>query len=381
MGRIALLSDLHMGSGDHSEQFRADAALRAQLEAFAWDKSLSDVVLLGDTFDLSGSGTASGSQSAALSRLRTVLHAHPDVVTAMRSIVRHGKRLHFVQGNHDVELAGEQIQAALRQSLAAVDASNIHFVPWLCHIPGLLLAEHGNQHHDINAFDTVLQPLSDLGEIAAQPFGAKLARLRDQHGAVSVLPRAAWTATSEATRLCGRARKDRRTAYRREVLPRYAAQVDLSEQCVLDLDRLGQHGPVAILCRLARQAVRRSDRSYLILAAHKVRQALGDAAPPFIVMGHSHSADARLLVSETHAAPAVYLNTGTWSLRGPGVRDTTLRPTTRTWVEIDPAKGRRTARAEVLHLAGDGTRMLLAEATATGSVTRASRSSQTINST
>jgi hypothetical protein len=80
-----------------------------------------------------------------------------------------------------------------------------------------------------------------------------------------------------------------------------------------------------------------------------------------------------LLRSVRHDAPVVYLNTGTWSLRGPTARDTTLPPVTSTWVEIEPSRGQSTARARVLCLATDGTPTVLAEAAATGRVTRAPR--------
>ena len=208
-------------------------------------------------------------------------------------------------------------------------------------MPGLLLAEHGNQHHDLNAFDTVLQPLSGGDRVVAEPFGGQLSRLRDRHGGASVLPRAAWAAAREAVRLSGPARRARRTDYRRELLPRYAAEVGLTEECVLRLDQLGQHQPAAIMARLVRQTLSRRDPGYLVGAAHAVREALGDATPPFLVMGHGHGADARLLTSDRYDAPVVYLNTGTWSLRGPRARDTTLAPVTSTWVEIEPARGPR----------------------------------------
>jgi hypothetical protein len=125
------------------------------------------------------------------------------------------------------------------------------------------------------------------------------------------------------------------------------------------------------LARLVRQSLRRRDPGYLISAAHAVREALGDATPPFLVMGHGHGADARLLRSDRYDAPVVYLNTGTWSLRGPRARDTTLPPVTSTWVEIEPSHGSGPARARVLHLADDGTPTVLAEADATGQIARA----------
>jgi UDP-2,3-diacylglucosamine pyrophosphatase LpxH len=371
MGHIVLLSDLHMGAGGPREQFRADAALTAQLENFAADPTVSDIVLLGDTFDLSGEDVAGSAEREAVTTLREVLHAHPDVVAALRAVVRRGMRLHVVQGNHDVELAGIDAQATLRGALAPEDAGAVQFLPWLYHVPGLLLAEHGNQHHDLNAFDTVLRPLSGGDRLVVQPFGGELSRLRNRHQGAPLLHRVAWAAAREGARLSGPTRRDRRADYRRDVLPGYAAEVGLTEDCVLRLDRLGQHQPAAIMARLVRQSIRRRSQGYLVRAAHAVREALGDATPPFLVMGHSHGADARLLRSDQYDAPVVYLNTGTWSLRGPRERDTTLPPVTSTWVEIEPSQGSGPARAWVLHLADDGTPTVLAEADATGHVDRA----------
>ncbi|MEP6664963.1 MAG: metallophosphoesterase, partial [Nocardioidaceae bacterium] len=232
MGRTVLLSDLHMGAGGQHEQFRVDAALAAQLEIFAADPAISDLVLLGDTFDLSGADISPGAQPKADGRIRDVLEAHPDVVASLRSVVRWGVRLHVVHGNHDVELTGVAVQATLRTALATGDTGTVRFLPWLHHVPGLLLAEHGHQYHDVNAFDTVLQPLSEGGNVVDEPFGGQFSRLRDKHGAAA-LPRAAWAAGREAVRRYGPSRRARRTAYRRELLPRYATEVGLPEESVL----------------------------------------------------------------------------------------------------------------------------------------------------
>jgi hypothetical protein len=48
-----------------------------------------------------------------------------------------------------------------------------------------------------------------------------------------------------------------------------------------------------------------------------------------------------------------------------------LLPVTTTWVEIEPSRGSAVAHASVLHLAGDGARIVLAEADGTGHVVRA----------
>jgi hypothetical protein len=51
----------------------------------------------------------------------------------------------------------------------------------------------------------------------------------------------------ETVRLYGPSRRARRTACGREVLPGYAAETGLAEECVLRLDQLGQHPSAAIL--------------------------------------------------------------------------------------------------------------------------------------
>ena len=48
-----------------------------------------------------------------------------------------------------------------------------------------------------------------------------------------------------------------------------------------------------------------------------------------------------------------------------------MLPVTTTWVEIEPSRGSAISRARVLHLAGDGACIVLAEADATGHVVRA----------
>ncbi|MDQ1666364.1 MAG: hypothetical protein QOH75_2395 [Actinomycetota bacterium] len=376
MRRTVLLSDLHMGAGGKHEQFRADAALAALLEDFAADPCVAEVVLLGDTFDLGGGHPSASAEPPAPDRLYDVLRAHADVVASLRELVRQGTRIHVVQGNHDVELAGVTVRSALLRVLADGDATSVRFHPWLHHVPGVLLAEHGNQHHDINAFDTVLTPLASDDRVADEPFGGQLSRLRHEHRGAHLLPRATQAAAREALRRSGPRRWRRRREYRQHALPRYAADVQLPRDVVLDLDRLGQRHPAAVVARLLSQAARRGQYpGYLVAAAHDVRQALGDAAPPFLVMGHSHAADARLLDSHDHASPMTYLNTGTWSLRGPRPGDTTLPPVTSTWVEVDVVDGSVAACARVLHLAGDGAHTVLAEADTRGRVERLSRQS------
>ena len=369
MGRIVLLSDLHMGAGGSREQFRAMLET-AQLENFAVDPTVSDIVLLGDSSTWLGrTSQAVPSELPSPGSGTCCMRTRPWWRRCAPSCAAGCGCTSYRATTTSSWRAPTRKPPSRRAS--PEDAGAVQFLPWLYHLPGLLLAEHGNQHHDLNAFDTVLRPLSGGDGLVVQPFGGQLSRLRNTHRGAPLLHRAAWAAAREGARLSGSARRQRWADYRRDVLPAYAAEVGLTEDCVLRLDRLGQHQPAAIMARLVRQSVRRCEPGYLVRAAHAVREALGDATPPFLVMGHGHGADARLLPSDRYDAPVVYLNTGTWSLRGPRARDTTLPPVTSTWVEVEPSHGSGPARARVLHLADDGTATVLAEADATGRVARA----------
>ena len=88
---------------------------------------------------------------------------------------------------------------------------------------------------------------------------------------------------------------------------------------------------------------------------------LGPAAPPYLVYGHSHAADAIALgpAQDAHGRsgrrPTTYLNTGTWCRRGPGPGDTTLTPAGSTWVEVSDDPG---YPARVCSWTNDGPRLL-----------------------
>jgi len=369
MARIVLVSDLHMGVGGPQDQFRADEALATLLRGLAADHGVTELVLLGDAFDLAVPQTQGDGERGPGRRLQAVLDAHPQVRRALQVLLRRGVRLTVVIGNHDVQLADVRVQSALVDALA-VESRAVSFHPWLYHVPGLLLAEHGHQHHDVNAFMTGARPLREDGSVAHEPFGYQLATLRQRYGTRTALLRATGAAVREAVRLSVPAGMSPRAAYRRDVLPGYADEVALAYDCVLRLDEAGRRSPPAIVARLVRQWIRAGDRSYLPLAAQAVRVGLGGAAPPFLVMGHSHAADARRLAT-AQGREVFYLNSGTWSVRGPKQEDTTLPATSMTWVEVDGPEGRSSARARVLWLSDEGVPAVLAEADGTGVLSRA----------
>ena len=212
LSRLVLVSDLHLGDGGPGEAFDRDEALCAFLCQLAGDRDVTGVVLLGDTFDLvegSAADRAIDATSRAVARLDDIAAAHPDVLAAMAALLRAGKDLTVVRGNHDVELVRPQVRVRLAGLLGAAEArapgvaseggakgggraGRLIFTPWLLHLPGMLLAEHGHQHHDINRFDRQMWPFPTSPTEAArphagaeggpvqEPFGAALSRLRHE---------------------------------------------------------------------------------------------------------------------------------------------------------------------------------------------------------
>jgi UDP-2,3-diacylglucosamine pyrophosphatase LpxH len=367
---VALLSDVHLGQGDTADLFDEDDALATLLESLAADPSLQRVVLLGDTVDLVAVRRSRQGRDAAADMLAAAWRAHPAVLQGLRATLRAGKVVTVVRGNHDVELARATVQAALARSLGVPDGGRFEVLPWQWHVPGLLLAEHGQQYHDINAFDHVLTPFASAGQGPVQhPFGAQLDRLRDgRHSWLVEVAAASLAAGREAVRMVSRRRHRSRSVYRRDVLPAYAMDINLPLDTVVALDRLSETAPHRVLVRLALQLLGAPQLygGYLPAAADQVAELLGPHAPRFLVYGHTHAADARPLNSGT-----TYLNTGTWCSRGPRSGESSLSAATRTWVEVDLEDDPARAHARVLHWSGNGSAELLAEIDPAGSVRRA----------
>jgi len=367
-----VLSDVHLGQGGSADLFGEDDALVAMLEQHAADPSVRRIVLLGDTVELVDEQPSrrrgSDGSDAAVERMSAVWRAHPDVLQGLRATLRAGKFVTVVRGNHDAELARPAVQAALAQTLGAPDSHLEVVVPWLWHVPGLLLAEHGHQHHDINAFDHILTPFTDAAHDHVQePFGATLGRLHHGGRSPALLAATATVAAGqEALRMVSPHRTRSRMLYRRDVLPSYALDIALPPATVDAIDRLTEVQPHRVVRRLVRQLLPpESHGGYLPQAAGQVAHLLQDHAPRFLVFGHTHAADARPLTEGT-----TYLNTGTWCSRGPRPGDSSLADVTSTWVEIDLVDEPGHACAKVLHWSKAGSAELLAEVDPSGTVHR-----------
>ncbi|SFP13001.1 hypothetical protein SAMN05660464_2149 [Geodermatophilus dictyosporus] len=325
--RIAVLADLHLACGEHDPFTEDDRLARTirHLVSGAGGVPLR-LVLLGDTFDfpavsLPGRGASPATRpSEAVRKLDRIMAAHAPVFAALRDLLAAGHRIDFVAGNHDMELSMPAVQRSLRQALPGT--LDVH--PWMLHLPGVLYAEHGQQHHDLNRFPGLLVDHPDDGDRPLRvPPGSyldALVHLRRRAPWASPPARALLAARMGTGLFLGLVRLSRAERHRpeRERLLRSTTLAGLPAGSVVDIDRLGAATPASIARRAAVLAARRLRRRsgaavpFMQAAAQAVHHVLAaeGAAVPFYLFGHTHvAADVPL----ADGAAARYLNPGTWS--------------------------------------------------------------------
>ena len=174
---VVLVSDLHLGPGPlHCvETFFHDAELsgfldslirRATPEGRDWR-----LVILGDFLDflrcelVTNPQGGAPTEAVAMATLERIVANHAAVFEGLARFLAAGFPVDIVIGNHDAELARPALQDRLRTVLAdagaGAAAAAVRFHPWIYHLPGVLYAEHGNQHDGFNSFSTVLDPYQD----------------------------------------------------------------------------------------------------------------------------------------------------------------------------------------------------------------------------
>jgi UDP-2,3-diacylglucosamine pyrophosphatase LpxH len=330
---LVIVSDLHLGGGP-----AAAAWGRGFSDEFADDRAFSDflgwlggrpkcrLVLLGDVFDFlrvpvtgGRTGLFARGDAEAVAQLDRIAAAHPAVVEALSAALAAGVQVDFVSGNHDAEL----IRPAVRERLCALLGGHVRFHPWVLYIPGLLYAEHGHHHHDINTFVRPLYPYARMAGCLERPPAAWLGDLRR----LPARPHRLWRDAIAGVR--SRPPAAARADYVARQLPKDAEDVGLPWHVLAELHQLVSFSPFQAGLRLARKRLRRScstSRGYLPAAAADVRDlmARNRLDVPFYAFGHTHAA--MRLPLGTHAW---YLNSGTWSTTAWGGAQAR-----RTWIEI-----------------------------------------------
>ena len=337
VSRWVFVSDVHLDVVDRGRH--TAAAITEFFEhVAATSASETRLVLLGDVFELLG--PRRGDESAAAQRFDAVASENAPVFAALRTCLGHGIRVDVVAGNHDLDLIRPVVADRLRQHLGVTDDDEAVCIgSWLYTVPGVLYAEHGNQHHDLNRFPRILDPYAarDRHALHTPPLAARGRRVgegRSRVGDAGAVLRslvASWWGERAATEPRYQAR-----------IEAYAASVGLSHRLVAELERLSRFRPGSTALRLAAQPIRRvSGRPgrepdcYLVAAAEAVGRTCSShrAGFPLYVFGHSHVArDVMLGDGNTR-----YLNCGTWSAHlhpgDPATRD----PATFPYVEVTVA--------------------------------------------
>jgi hypothetical protein len=340
--RLAIVSDLHMATADGplEDPFAEDEAFAGLLGALAGDGLPTRLVLLGDTFDL---------VLADAGGLDAIAAAHPAVFHALGAFIRSGHAVQLVPGNHDIDLLRRPFQRRLRELVgdAVGDrgvGARIDFLPWVVHVPGVLYAEHGQQHHRLNHFRSLLsRPDADRGPrppgLCLDEMRVRLARLGPRRPGAAAAVRGATLAgglaRSGVDALVGGGPRSRRRHERR--LRDHALELGLPADALVEIDRRAAATPLGIAARVARCAVRAQPRELVPVGARTVSDilAVAGATPPFCVFGHTHVAADRAIGD--HPGAPRYLNAGTWSTLVRNGRDggeDRLR-----WVEIEHGGG------------------------------------------
>jgi UDP-2,3-diacylglucosamine pyrophosphatase LpxH len=328
---LIIVSDLHLGGGPSAAAWGAGFS-----DEFVDDQAFGDflrwlsrrpqcrLVFLGDAFDFlrvpvtgARTGLFARSDAEAVAQLDRIAAAHPAVVEALSATLAAGVQADFVAGNHDAEL----IRPAVQERLCELLGAQVRFHPWLLYIAGLLYAEHGHHHHDINAFVRPLCPYAKKGGRLERPPAAWLGDLRRLPAAPGRLWRDALTG------LYGRPPARMRAEYLARLVPASADEIGLPQSVVNELHHLTGFSLLGAGHRLVSTRLRHGNRpGYLPAAAAAVHGLMGrnQLAVPFYAFGHTHAAMQLPL-----GANARYLNSGTWSTAPWGGTRTR-----RTWIEI-----------------------------------------------
>jgi UDP-2,3-diacylglucosamine pyrophosphatase LpxH len=308
-----LLSDLHLGVSDDDPRCPGRVLpgfLRR--EVLTAPGSRQHVVFVGDTFELLGL-----TEDESLARLESIHARHPDTFRALKACAADGVQLHFVCGNHDVELARPSVAARLSELLSPLEPERVRVHPWFLHVPGVFVAEHGHQHHALHRVPEVLRAAVngtdelDLPPLAAWHADPSASRLR-RAGAVAMACLASELAE----------RRVRQNAYG-DLLQNESLRLALDGVAVRDLARLSRFRTASALPRTATRmvlaAAGRSIASETAPAAAvqvaRILEAHGSGVA-WYVSAHTH----RALESALAGCPTRYVNTGTWcsDVRGRG---------------------------------------------------------------
>lgn len=159
--KAIILSDIEMGAGDKFDDFRHTSFLSDFIGRYNqpnYADTELDLVFNGDTFDflkvdIGGTFPHLIDEYIALTKLSRVSHAHADFFTTIERFLGYGnqpRRVHFIVGNHDMELLFPRIQGRIIDLCGG--SGQIFFPGFQLTIRDLYI-EHGNQRDTLFAVD------------------------------------------------------------------------------------------------------------------------------------------------------------------------------------------------------------------------------------
>lgn len=308
-----LISDLHLGTSDDDPR-RPGRALPEFLrrEVLADSSPQKNVVFVGDMFELVRLG-----EDESVDRLESILARHPAACQTLAESAEVGVRLHFVCGNHDVELARPSVAAHLSALLSPAEPGRVRVHPWFMHVPNVLVAEHGHQHHSLHRIPEVLRTsVNGTDELDSPPLAAWNADpSRARLSRVGPLARACMASERAERRVRG-------PAYD-ELLQEESLRLNLDAAALRDLARLSRFRtvsalPIAAIHMALASSGRRVTGGEPPAGASRFARTLEayGSGVPWYVSGHTH----RAVESTLQGCSTRYVNTGTWSsdVRGRG---------------------------------------------------------------
>jgi hypothetical protein len=336
---ILIVSDLHLAApvGGAPMEARVGDRARALASFIRWSggegrsgappqRSTRRLVLLGDSLDLPTHGSGSGRDAvprwgaAAADAVARIADAHPDPFDALAEFVAAGGRLELLPGNHDVALQLPMVRQALMDRVGGATGA-VGWHPWIFHVPGLLWAEHGGQHHDVHAIPTWLSPPATRSTWGL-PLGhaiddlARAARRRPRPIWEVAVAAASLAADAIASAVSRPALAHSRGAYRVRELPACAVDLELPDSLLVAIDRLSETDGWSIAARLIRRRLAGGDRSpasFLGPAARRIHTILagGNHDVRVYAFGHTHAPAVLPLGASTPGA--WYANAGSWA--------------------------------------------------------------------
>lgn len=314
-----LVSDLHLDGSEGDTDVAGALAALVDVVTETSEPGERHLVLLGDSFELA---TWTDDAEEAVERLNLIARRLPEALASLGRAVRSGAHVHLVCGNHDVDLVRPAVQRQLVRLVLPADpedAGRLLVHPWILHVPGLLYAEHGHQHHEPHRMPTLLEAMRESRPPGPVPPLAAFVQARGQgQGPATVGRRVALAAW-----LSWRCEREARRPRHQRLLRAYARDLGLPAETLVGLHAASRLRPgraaITVGARTLGRAMGRGGdpNGYLRRAALRVDGVLGGSAerPACYVFGHTHVAT----VENLRGSGRFFVNTGSWAGPRPGL--------------------------------------------------------------